>query len=230
MKNFLSVIVSLMLLSMQLFANNGDSTAVSKQIKRAFNKGDIVVVGGSTAFSFVAPNPSANLDRYMNTVIIGARYQIERQTSLGLLFSWAFANSCTDNVIDGINGNTIATAKQRIDDIHILFSYENFWLNRGSFALYSGIDLGLWINYRKDIISNGVTLQQMRGIYGEDDGYELNGYGGLFADKPGTNYFPGIQLHVFGIKFKPSKKVSVFGDLSLGTVGILNFGVQYLVN
>lgn len=192
MKKIISAILMLTLIvSITVKAQNQQTENVAVQNDQAELVNDVYFSYGLGSLYFIVNQNSSDSYHTSGSFIFGyAR-------SVGKVIAVGFQGSYT-NVTHTENNNS--TASEYADNYwsglaNIKFRY----LNRPSFSMYSGVALGIAIDY--------IT--------------EPNSSGGRNYQK----YYPAGQLTLLG--FRVGRAFSFYGEFGIGTNAIINAGISY---
>ena len=189
-----------------LFTGVASSFGQDKEVKVGQDKKDqlelyndfYISYGTGTVFYFI-PNEGMDANSLSGTFLVGFSRSINKVVAVGFQLSYTIIErSGTEYTYDYLNNTSY---KVEMTD-HLWQGIANVrfrYLNTPSFCMYSGIGMGVTMDYYQKTDNSGSTKKQ--------------------------KLLPAGQLTLLG--FRVGRAFSFFGEFGIGTNSILNAGVSY---
>jgi opacity protein-like surface antigen len=191
-----------------IFMGHESSFAQDKSVSSSSGKRDqanlyndlYISYGIGTVYYFI-DNEDATANSTPGTFLLGFSRSLNKIISVGFQFSYTNIGR-TSNYYDYYSSYTPEPSKIVMTDnlwqgiANVRFRY----LNRPSFCMYSGMGIGVTMDYYEQKLNGTETSK-------------------------GQKILPAAQLTLLGFRF--GRALSVFGEFGVGTNSILNAGVSY---
>ncbi len=192
MKKIISAIFILMLLAgMTVLAQNPQTEAVPVKNNQADLANDVYVSYGQGSLYYITSQNSMDSYHTFGSVIFGYCRSVGKVIAVGFQGSYTNVN---------YTSTSSGTTREYNDNYWSALANLKFrYLNRPSFCMYSGVAMGIAVDYITEPSSTG--------------------------EKNYQKYYPAGQLTLLG--FRVGRALSFYGEFGIGTNAILNIGISY---
>jgi opacity protein-like surface antigen len=203
MKKILLIAVTLLICSITLSFGQAQETKAQIQKKDQANLyNDFYFSYGTGTIFFFVNNESLEGQTLSGTFLVGFARSMNKVVSVGFQLSYTnIGRTGTDYYYDYNYNQSLTTNIEMTDNLWQGIANVRFrYLNKPSFCMYSGIGLGVTMDYYSKTTDGTSTTK-------------------------GRKLLPAGQLTLLG--FRVGRAFSFFGEFGIGTNSIINAGVSY---
>ncbi len=203
MKNILVIAVTLLICSVTFTFGQAQETKTQIQKKDQANLyNDFYFSYGTGTIFFFVNNESLEGQTLSGTFLVGFARSMNKVISVGFQLSYTnIGRTGTDYYYDYNYNQSVSTNIEMTDNLWQGIANVRFrYLNKPSFCMYSGIGLGVTMDYYSKTTDGTSTTK-------------------------GRKLLPAGQLTLLG--FRVGRAFSFFGEFGIGTNSIINAGVSY---
>ena len=193
MKNFLIFIFCLLFMAGTSFAQTTGSTVTHKNQYDVLND-DYVAYGFGSVYYYINQNNNANWSfTTAGSFIAGYTRSLNRVIGVGF-------QVCYTPMSATYNLSSAGVQSKNYNYVQGLARVKFQYLNKPTFGMFSGVAIGVTMNYYSETSSNGKTTNRQ-------------------------DLLPAGQLTLLG--FRVGRSASFIGEFGIGTLSILNVGFSY---